>query len=403
MQTHKKPAQIGLRNRQDVQPVIDHRRNNAPVRDKASNAVGANQYRFAQMPLYATTPGEPLRINQPHDRHEQEAEKTASGKQLPDQGVHQTASDWSHRPQVSPGIQHAIASTQHKGNTLDEPTLEHMQQRTGYDFSHIHIHSNEESATLAESLQANAFTVGQDIYFNQGRFAPQSEEGQQLLAHELTHSLQQQNGQQAVQREEKKTGEPEKPEIDFHVLPPDLKLKFHHLVFAADTDKVQLDYSLQGLRMSLGYKYGSALSLGLRSGDTSASLGWTPGSNQLGLGLSRPGMSGSLGYDPDKQKLSLGLHYGDKLLPSPDIMGQKFQAGGMAVGSMLGGLPGVVNDPFQFYKDHKADIGSISDSVDMVKQVTDYGKKKIRFGADLNLTWDPVSKLVIGGKVGVMF
>lgn len=62
------------------------------------------------------------------------------------------------------------------------------------DFSPVRIHTGEEAAALSEDLGANAFTQGRDIYFARGRFDPQSHAGRRLLAHELTHVVQQSGG-----------------------------------------------------------------------------------------------------------------------------------------------------------------------------------------------------------------
>ena len=64
----------------------------------------------------------------------------------------------------------------------------------GADFSGVKIHTDEKAASLSESLGAKAFTHGQDIYFNKGNFNPGTKEGKHLLAHELTHTIQQKGG-----------------------------------------------------------------------------------------------------------------------------------------------------------------------------------------------------------------
>lgn len=66
-----------------------------------------------------------------------------------------------------------------------------MENRFGYDFSHVRIHADGESDRLAGSIQARAFTCGRHIYFKRGAFAPASDAGRRLLAHELVHVIQQ--------------------------------------------------------------------------------------------------------------------------------------------------------------------------------------------------------------------
>jgi hypothetical protein len=61
----------------------------------------------------------------------------------------------------------------------------------GADFSQVKIHTGEEAAGMSNALNAQAFTVGNDIYFNSGKYNPASDKGKHLLAHELTHTIQQ--------------------------------------------------------------------------------------------------------------------------------------------------------------------------------------------------------------------
>jgi hypothetical protein len=79
-----------------------------------------------------------------------------------------------------------------------EPALRwQMEQRFGHDFSGVRIHTGATAETSARELNAQAYTVGRDIVFDAGRYAPGTHEGQRLLAHELTHFVQQ-RGQRAV-------------------------------------------------------------------------------------------------------------------------------------------------------------------------------------------------------------
>ncbi|TMC55582.1 MAG: DUF4157 domain-containing protein [Chloroflexi bacterium] len=77
-----------------------------------------------------------------------------------------------------------------------------METHFGADLSGVRVHADGEAQTLNRELDAQAFTVGSDIFFDEGKFSPSSSEGQGLLAHELTHVGQQGGfGAQAVQRE----------------------------------------------------------------------------------------------------------------------------------------------------------------------------------------------------------
>ncbi len=94
---------------------------------------------------------------------------------------------------VSDSISNKIASTRGSGSTLDNTTRSFMESRFDTDFSNVRVHNNHEAVELSTHLNAQAFTVGNDIYFNSGKFSPESSAGKQLLAHELTHVVQQQS------------------------------------------------------------------------------------------------------------------------------------------------------------------------------------------------------------------
>jgi hypothetical protein len=84
----------------------------------------------------------------------------------------------------------AISAENH-GDPLDRNTRQFMEGRFGADFSHVRVHTGPGAAKSAQALAANAYTAGGDIYFAQGRYQPDSREGRRLLAHELTHTMQQ--------------------------------------------------------------------------------------------------------------------------------------------------------------------------------------------------------------------
>ena len=78
----------------------------------------------------------------------------------------------------------------------------------GQDFSRVRIHADARSAEMAEALNAEAFTVGHDVYFGPGKLQPETRESDQLLAHELAHVAQQSRMGSALQRKLKFTGKP---------------------------------------------------------------------------------------------------------------------------------------------------------------------------------------------------
>jgi hypothetical protein len=77
------------------------------------------------------------------------------------------------------------------GKPLEPVLRRDMEQRFGYDFSSVRVHADAAAGQSAQDVNANAYTVGQDIVFGAGRFAPSTHEGRRLMAHELAHVVQQ--------------------------------------------------------------------------------------------------------------------------------------------------------------------------------------------------------------------
>lgn len=77
------------------------------------------------------------------------------------------------------------------GTKMDNQTKNEMESGFGADFSQVNIHNDNEAAQMSQDIGAQAFTHGNDVYFNKGKYNPDSKEGKHLLAHELTHTVQQ--------------------------------------------------------------------------------------------------------------------------------------------------------------------------------------------------------------------
>lgn len=93
-----------------------------------------------------------------------------------------------------------ISSSAGGGNKMDSSTQNYMDSRFGADFSEINIHTGAEAVQMNRELNAHAFTVGNDIYFNEGQYNPSTISGKHLLAHELTHTIQQKGRNNKVQK-----------------------------------------------------------------------------------------------------------------------------------------------------------------------------------------------------------
>lgn len=89
----------------------------------------------------------------------------------------------------APPIVHEVLRS--PGQPLDAATRAFMEPRFGHDFSRVRVHSGAAAEQSARDVDADAYTVGHDVVFGAGRLAPESHEGRRLLAHELTHVVQQ--------------------------------------------------------------------------------------------------------------------------------------------------------------------------------------------------------------------
>ena len=99
---------------------------------------------------------------------------------------------------ASDHVENQINSSRGGGSVMDSGTKTFMENRFGTDFSSVKIHTGSEAVQMSRELGAQAFAVGSDIYFNEGKYNPNSDSGKHLLAHELTHTVQQ--GNKNIQR-----------------------------------------------------------------------------------------------------------------------------------------------------------------------------------------------------------
>lgn len=107
------------------------------------------------------------------------------------QRVIQLAREHEGESSVAPDVESVIVGTRGGGQALDSSARGAMGRAFNADFSGVRVHTNAQADALNQSLNARAFTTGQDIYFRQGEYNPGSSSGKELLAHELTHVVQQ--------------------------------------------------------------------------------------------------------------------------------------------------------------------------------------------------------------------
>jgi len=109
---------------------------------------------------------------------------------------------------ASQKVEQGINNSKGSGQSLPENTQQDLGEKMNADFSDVKIHTDEKAVQMNKEVGAKAFTHGNDIYFNNGQYNPTSNQGKHLLAHELTHTVQQGMG---VQRKiQKALGNPTK-------------------------------------------------------------------------------------------------------------------------------------------------------------------------------------------------
>lgn len=94
-------------------------------------------------------------------------------------------------PEIPRDIEESINAQKGGGQPLGEPVRAHLEPAFGRDFSQVRVHTNADAGTLCRDLGAKAFTTGSDVFFAPGAYQPQSDDGRRLIAHELTHVVQQ--------------------------------------------------------------------------------------------------------------------------------------------------------------------------------------------------------------------
>ena len=150
-----------------------------------------------------------LTVGPSRDRYEREADQIADQvvEAAPESAQRQVASPAT---QVTPyarqdpgtddsftasaEVEDRLQAARGRGEPLPRPVRADMEARFGADLGRVRVHADGEAAQLSRELRARAFTHGTDIYFGAGRYSPTTTDGRRLLAHELTHVLQQGGG-----------------------------------------------------------------------------------------------------------------------------------------------------------------------------------------------------------------
>lgn len=163
-----------------------------PVQRKCASCEGADE-----MPVQPK-----LQVGPSDDAFEREADRLADQvtggrdvvkggvSQVPGPSVQQSAEDGA----ASGGADQAAAAVRSSGRAMSTSERAYFEPRFGQDFSDVRIHEGPEAASAADGIGARAYTLGNDIAFNEGSYSEGSSEGRWLMAHELSHTIQQGQG-----------------------------------------------------------------------------------------------------------------------------------------------------------------------------------------------------------------
>ena len=350
-----------------------------------------------------------------------------------------------------------IESLSGGGSSLDENTRGKLERGLGSSLAGVRIHTGEEADHLSREMHAVAFTTGQDIFFRSGLFNPHTPEGLRLLAHEATHTVQQSHGavdgtpttggvsisdpsdqfEQAAERaadavvaggqvasskgatstpvpmQRKLEGEDDAfvqryPALpvqredeegdDFRIgmLPPELHVPMGPVALDADTSRAELGYRRPGLSLGLGYEYGGDIFARGSYGGLSGQLGFNPGDERFNLSGRYGDFSGSA-YAGLNGGVGLSLGYGDPLLPMPADLSRSIYAGEAGMRNMIGGLPGIMNDPIAGIGRHSGDISAMGGAGSALAGIA--GASDSRFGAGVRLSFDPTLGVTAWGGI----
>jgi len=151
-----------------------------------------------------------LTVSSPDDEYEREADRVADAvTRAPASSVQrqaeepeeeegeeeeetvQTKLSESQPNTVSKDLEAGIKAARGSGQPLPDSVRNSLEPQLGHDFSQVHIHTDADANKLSQQLSAEAFTTGSDIFFKDGAYQPGSDSGKGLIAHELTHVVQQ--------------------------------------------------------------------------------------------------------------------------------------------------------------------------------------------------------------------
>lgn len=242
------------------------------------------------------------------------------------------------KPVASKALSAGIRSCQGGGSALPTSVRTKMENSIGADFSRVRVHDDSKAHQMSTELNAHAFTVGNDVFFNKGKYNPESKAGKHLLAHELTHTVQQGTAIQTQIQKQSIAGPPYAPGIypypllsyqqlmSLRITPPNFASNFTPKANPNVTGSTQKpNYKAQPLPSYLlpkytpagpGYNYTPANLYAPPTKPFPGPLDWLKGNPHM-----KPAKYGKLGYThkDGKNKLFFGLKFSNEKLKPPKL------------------------------------------------------------------------------------
>ena len=344
----------------------------------------------------------------------------------------------------------SLQMVRHNGSQLPNSTKQQFETSFGTNLSSVRIHNSKQHHVLARALNARAFTVGTDIMFGEDHYAPNSKAGKKLLAHEITHVIQQESGRasgktitpglqlstpgdqfekEADQRAEQfsnsgatdpiqghqdlqqlnssrsdvliqRDEDEDEQGFDYNLLPPSLKYQYGPYSLSADPSSAQFGYRSGDDALSLGYQYGSDIFYNAQSGGFNSRFGLNPetGVGSYGIGGASRGFNFGLSANT-AGSFGANFGYGAPLLPMPAMLGQQAYAGVQGAHGVLGAIPDFANDPLGTYDAQGNNINAATALGGSLAQI--YGQQQqgnggMPFGVGARLSYSPEQQWMFG-------
>jgi len=196
----RRPAVVATVQRKAAAPApsparaLQERLGNQATQTLVARSIAAQAKETAKLPAKVSKPNEPAELEAEEAARkvtrmpEPPATKPAAPKETVKSTIQRTEATPSPRAAAPPSLAHVSIPG---GSPLPSSVRGFMEPRFGASFANVRIHTGESAARQSADLNAHAFTVGEHVFFGRDKFQPQSASGRELIAHELTHTIQQ--------------------------------------------------------------------------------------------------------------------------------------------------------------------------------------------------------------------